>query len=117
MRYICNMHAAALGELTSIENCIVEMQNTEPEAISASMLADWCDMLWCYAHSARQLIEEAKEAGIRMELGLSLKRDRIEELDRLNSDLESAKSDLTSEVDDLKWEISGLLENLENCNG
>ena len=116
MKYICDSHAEALAELVSIENCIVAMQNTDPDSISASMLADWCDMLGDYAHSAKQLIKEAKETGIRMERGLSRKRDKIEELDQLNSELESENSDLKSEIADLKWEISGLLENLENCN-
>ena len=107
MKMICDMHDEAIGAVEDIQDWVNDTQNTEFGDIPA-YLPEWLDFLSQQAWLIGKAVAEAKQAGIRMEWGLSTKRDRIEELDILNSDLESENSDQASQIDDLESEVMQL---------
>lgn len=107
MKMICDMHDEAIGAVEDIQDWVNDTQNTEFGDIQA-YLPEWLDFLSQQAWLIGKAVAEAKQAGIRMEWGLSTKRDRIDELDTLNSDLESENSDQASKIADLESEVRQL---------
>ena len=107
MKMICDMHDEAMEAVAEIQGWVNDARNTEFGDISA-YLPEWLDFISQQAWLIEKAVAEAKQAGIRMERGLSTKRDRIEELDILNSDLESENSELESENSDQASKIADL---------
>ena len=107
MKMICDIHDEAMDAVAEIQGWVNDARNTEFENIPASM-PEWLDFISQQAWLIEKAVAEAKQAGIRMERGLSTKRDRIEELDILNSDLESENSDQASKIADLESEVRQL---------
>ena len=113
MKMICDMHDEAMEAVAEIQGWVNDARNVEFENIPASM-PEWVDFISQQAWLIERALAEAKQAGIRMELGLSTKRDRIDELDILNSDLESENSDQASQIDDLESTVAYLEKRLGN---
>ena len=107
MKMICDMHDEAMEAVAEIQGWVNDARNVEFENIPASM-PEWLDFISQQAWLIENAVDEAKQAGIRMERGLSTKRDRIEELNILNSDLESENSDQASKIADLESEVMQL---------
>ena len=108
MKMICDLHDEAMEAVAEIQGWVNDAQNVEFTNVTESTLAEWLDFISQQAWLIGKAVAEAKQAGIRMERGLSTKRDRIEELDILNSDLESENSDQASKIDDLESEVMQL---------
>ena len=103
MKMICDMHDEAMEAVAEIQGWVNDARNTEFGDIPASM-PEWLDFLSQQAWLIEKAVAEAKQAGIRMERGLSTKRDRIEELEGL----ESENYDQASKIDDLESEVMQL---------
>ena len=108
MRMICDIHDEAMEAVAEIQGWVNDARNTEFTNVTESTLAEWLDFISQQAWLIEKAVAEAKQAGIRMERGLSTKRDRIDELDILNSDLESENSEQASKIDDLESEVMQL---------
>ena len=107
MKMICDMHDEALDAVAEIQGWVNDARNVEFGDISA-YLPEWLDFLSQQARLIENAVAEAKQAGIRMEGGLSTKRDRIDDLESENSDLESENSEQASKIDDLESEVRQL---------
>ena len=108
MKMICDMHDEATEAVAEIQGWVNDAQNTEFPSVTESTLTEWIDFISQQAWLIEKAVAEAKQAGIRMERGLSTKRDRIEELDILNSDLEYENSEQASKIADLESEVMQL---------
>ncbi len=103
MKMICDMHDEAMDAVAEIQDWVKAAQNVEFENIPASM-PEWIDFLSQQAWLIEKAVAEAKQAGIRMERGLSRKQGRIEELEGL----ESENYEQASKIDDLESEVMQL---------
>lgn len=108
MKLICDMHDEATEAVAEIQGWVNDARNTEFTNVTESTLAEWIDFISQQAWLIEKAVAEAKQAGIRMERGLSTKRDRIDELESENSDLESENSEQASKIDDLESEVMQL---------
>ena len=107
MKMICDMHDEAIEAVAEIQGWVNDTKNTEFGDIPA-YLPEWLDFISQQAWLIEKAVAEAKQAGIRMEHGLSTKRDRIDDLESENSDLESENSEQASQIDDLESEVMQL---------
>ena len=103
MKMICDMHDEAMEAVAEIQSWVNDTQNTEFGDIPA-YLPEWLDFLSQQAWLIEKAVAEAKQAGIRMENGLSRKQGRIEELEGL----ESENYEQASKIDDLESEVMQL---------
>ena len=114
MKTICDMHDEAMEAVAEIQGWVNDAQNTEFANVTESTLTEWIDFLSLQAWLIEKAVAEAKQAGIRMENGLSRKRDRLSDLESENSDQASKINDLESEVRQLENTVAYLEERLGN---
>lgn len=115
MKMICDMHDEAMEAVAEIQGWVNDARNTEFTNVTESTLAEWLDFISQQAWLIEKAVAEAKQAGIRMERGLSTKRDRIDDLESEIDDLKSENSkidDLESEVMQLESTVALLEERL-----
>ena len=104
MKMICDMHDEAMEAVAEIQGWVNDARNVEFPSVTESTLTEWIDFISQQAWLIEKAVAEAKQAGIRMERGLSTKRDRIDELEGL----ESENYEQASKIDDLESEVMQL---------